>query len=641
MSDFVPEKLIPFIRITRKIKAFNNQQQLTLLQQLPQIFEAHHLTSLLMNIVFSGIFDREHEERIPLSIYSDIQSILPSDTVLNMKDSIYDSRLVETIENPDGDKRPNDQQKKKLPLTLLRIPSDLQFHLFHYLNYKELIKVQKTCRALCIVARNPLSVYSLVINHELSRNHDLRNHKFCAEYYSRPQSLTIDLIDHVYNDDFIDPRYCVSRRSTWNSFPSFGNTKWGDNVKYLSIEHISAEKAHLLRNIGQFVNLQKCILNTNSLDHLLLEDHIASQGTLIELSLYSIEMTDGVVDKIREFENLEILSVSESDRGDRRISRSKQYDPVSLPRLRRLTFYDFSPLFVATLIGSHPETVKLYAYNLNVDCTSFIPRTEAAVNAICAVKYFHVDTDLEGITALLPLLQKAKSVSHPIFEECKLTVILPDTPDNRSLQPMITLLECGRHSKLELRCTPDYSNPDTPIRDDIVHCIKTAEFNIFNEVTVERIFVLQTEHAVWDFHYHHESGQEAAKNVVMESIDKAEKWMRSWLIFDERNMRQIGLRKLDVKFKYKMAFIEHPESHYWNINDSDGVMRKKSEKLIEFQAILRTMTDVWFRQRVNRWSDIDSRCVSMLTKDDDWLAKDDDLAYTVSLSLRSRRAQLL
>lgn len=89
-------------------------------------------------------------------LLDDIQAILPSEIQLDLKDPVYESRLVET--------ESNNNQRDRLPLSLLRIPSDLQFNIFHFLNHKDLIISQRICHALCIAARNPLSHHSLEIN---------------------------------------------------------------------------------------------------------------------------------------------------------------------------------------------------------------------------------------------------------------------------------------------------------------------------------------------------------------------------------------------------------------------------------------------------------------------------------------------
>lgn len=151
MTDFKPERLIPLIRVTRKFTACDTQQKLKVLQQLPSVFNAHQSMSLLSDIIVSGLFDRNIYEKISEDLYAAIATIFPSDDELHLTDSVYESQLKETPEDPNAEE-PTNQKTKKLPLTLLRIPTDLQYRFLHCLDYKDLITAQKVCRAVFFVA---------------------------------------------------------------------------------------------------------------------------------------------------------------------------------------------------------------------------------------------------------------------------------------------------------------------------------------------------------------------------------------------------------------------------------------------------------------------------------------------------------
>ena len=82
---------------------------------------------------------------------------------------------------------------------------------------------------------------------------------------------------------------------------------------------------------------------------------------------------------------------------------------------------------------------------------------------------------------------------------------------------------------------------------------------------------------------------------------------------------------MHIKLKYEAAFDfdEFPDL-VGTLHFGDATLRQKAG---HFEAIMRKMTDVWLQKRMNGWSHIDSRCVSMLNED--------GLGYTVALSLRA------
>ena len=171
MASFKEEKLTPLIHVIRKLESCDADQRVKVLLRLPHIFQSHGKLELFQNIMVRGLCEGNVYDNIPTSLYEEMQSILPKDKDLDLKDSVYESRLVETPEDSDEDhKAKKEKKKKKLPLSLLRIPTDLQCHLFHHLNITDLSRMQRVCRALCIAARNPLSLYLLHVDLRSSNN---------------------------------------------------------------------------------------------------------------------------------------------------------------------------------------------------------------------------------------------------------------------------------------------------------------------------------------------------------------------------------------------------------------------------------------------------------------------------------------
>ena len=176
-----PEKLIPQIRLLRKFKACSLPQLSSMLGRLPQLFKGHGAISVLEEVIGYGICQRLVPRPQFDGLFEEILGMLP-EKELNITDSVYESRLVDEQED---DEPTNEESKQKLPLTLLRIPSDLQSHLFNFLTVSGLAKVQGVCRSLCIAARRPSSLYSLKFNHP---NSNFGGH----DCYSKPKALLLE-----------------------------------------------------------------------------------------------------------------------------------------------------------------------------------------------------------------------------------------------------------------------------------------------------------------------------------------------------------------------------------------------------------------------------------------------------------------
>lgn len=605
MTDFKPEKIIPFIRIMRKLRLCDTQQQLNVLQQLPRIFDSHGLTAVLREIIFSALF-QNIQQRIPATVYDDIESILPSDNQLKLRDSISESHMVESVQDSDEEQTEDglsstDQEEKTLPLTLLRIPTDLQYHLFHFLYYKDLMNVQGVCRALCISARNPCSIYCLHINPLSSKPCHFEN-----ECYSRPGLLSIRL-------------FATKRRVR-----IITNTKWSQNVSNLSIQYYDRTNIDN-ESLGIFVNLEKCEIVASWMDprpYILLNGQIASYYTLRVLSLKRVELTEEVINSLRQFKNLEILSLAEHYGED--VQHSQHTDLVVLPQLKQFSFSasTLSERFNRILIGSCPVIV-------NVDCNRVYPgftisQTDAAVRAFRGIKSLSLKfCSLEIINALQPVLRKAKSVDYPFIEECTVSYEMIHRENNFSLCPIITLFECSKTTKLHMSIS--HLDASLLTKYGIVTDILHAGYGTFNEVTVHVSFAFWMEKAFESikFDNHNMSDGEAVKNAVMENIEEAEKWMKSWLIFDEQTMKQIGLRKLDIKFEYDMDLdFDDFRDTVVGFRDNDELQAKADR----FETVLKAKMHQWIQERVAFWSSTSQRCTVTIPK---------FRGYQLTLSLRA------
>ena len=616
MTAFFPEKLVPFIRVKRGLKACDTQQQFKVLQQLPQLFKKHDVTSVLTDIILAGICNAKFYEKIPAALLVDINASLPSDDQLHLKDSIYHSRLVE---NPNENKVATNQKRTKLPLTLLRIPSDLQYHLFHFLDFKELMNVQKVCRALCIAARNPSSIYSMKLEYESYSG----NHKLLSEWLSRPRSLDIRLWAPESPDLII------------------GNTTWGQQVTHLSIATFGRRARDRdanpigIQNLGHFHNLTKGEISR--FPRILLNGQIASYFTLKELTLRGDDWTEDIIDELRKFKNLEHLSLecihndSDSDNAD-----SCHSEPISFTKLREFSIKLLSGklpnVFHRVLIGSHPRSVTVDVPWMHDECV--LPQTVAAVHAIRAIDHLNiVVSSMHFFDSLCPLLRRAqKQEKGPFLEQCELIFHIFGGQDVL-LPPIISLFQCAKRSKLMLYFSEPYLAPKCNI-ERFVQDIRNAPNETFTEIMVYISIGILTSrmhdgdwcgevlNAIEDEGCSKED-RPAVRRVVMESIDKAEEWLKAWLVFDENRMKEIGLRKLDIAFQSNLE----QDNEHWDVIDPSDWNDELEAKTKRVDAVLDIMADEWIQQRAERWSDIDKRCIVKVNPEKQ--------EYTVTLTLKS------
>ena len=548
------------------------------LQQLARIFQSDEMSFSLMDILITGFCQRDIYEKIPDALYGEIDSILPSDKQLNLKDSVFESRLVE--EEDDRDKsRQTLKNKKQPPMSLLRIPSDLQCHLFAYLHFKELANVQNVCRALCIAARNPSAVYALECNFQWSKKCPFQN-----ECFSRPRMLNIRSCNRLEED----------------CFTFIGNEKWGHHVVDLRIMRYSG-----IIDV-KFQKLKKCeIVRYPSA---LLSGSITCYHTLHQLTLVNIKLTDDVVDQIQKFDNLEKLYL----RDLYNVDRLEHAAPISLPKLKLFSYQIPSHgfrVFQRFLIGSNPETV----FHINAGRFGRYPAdsiSEFPITQLPAIKQLNISGNDQYFFEAMSLWLRGSQISGTKvfgqvnviidgqFNDRNLTVMLP---------PLITVLQYSNKSKLDLDVDPLCSITSCNM-GEVVNHILNAPFGTFNEIRMEIIFPLldgcqRDEDELYikylldklDAEKNSDQQQDIVHNVVTESIDNAEKWIEPWMLFNQERMKQIGLEKLDITFGCNLKLGWDPVC-LWDDHDAWDA------KVKLFEANFNEMIKELMKAKVEQWN---------------------------------------
>lgn len=599
MAEFEKEKLVPLIRLMRKLSSCDSDQQWKTLQQLVRIFHSHEVSSILMNIFVAGLYHDNIYQKIPTAVYDEIQSILPADKQLDLKDSVYESRLIKEADHQN--RTTSSIKANKMPLTLLRVPTDLQSHLFHFLHFMDLINVQKVCRALCIAARNPSAIYILDISPLSSKNGPLsKNWK--KEWFSRPKLLNID--------EFL-PVHTLYRRE--EAQPIAGHDSWGKNVIDFSIrsygddiyDHVGDP---VVPDLLPFRKLERCkIWQSPILQHGL----IASYDTLKELTLRGITLTEDTFDQIRKFQNLEKLTLLNVHPNPDRLQHS---GPISLPKLKLFSYLIETQggfrEFQRILIGANPATVirivtrKRYGIKIGTGHV-YLPET-ASISTIPIPKMFPIkqlvclDISPRFLADLSMWLQQAPCSDFKVFDQVEVSGTVEylhwknedQTHAGYSYQIISSIINIFQHSNestLRLKC--HYCN-SMPLREcDMklaVDKILNAPFGTFSEIEVYIGFEMlrNSEHYMANI-LHSFGYAEGMKNLMTKRANNAEKWFEPWLVFDEERMKQIGLRKLDVKlycdlepdFEYLSDFDQETSSSH------SESLQLLAQPVVDFQRI--------------------------------------------------------
>lgn len=581
IHHFKDEKLIPLIHITRKLLSCDVNQQLDVLQKLHCVFRCHEASRSLLDIVVAGLCQYGVYDRIPTKIYEEIQMALPSDNQLNLKDTVYESRLMQIPEDSEAEQSTN-QKKKRLPWTLLRIPTDLQCQIFHFLDVRELRTVQKVCRAMCIAARNPLSLHQLAINLRFPKNHH-----FMKQILSKPKALVISSLE-----------------GSQPVHPLIGISKWGEHVIDLTVDATWTDTNNINLNLAPFVKLRNCTID--GLSSILFNGTISSYHTLRELYLDNVVLTEDIIAEIQRFQNLEILSLKPLRPNPDEI---QQLDPISFPKLRALSFTSSTgfPLFLRILIGSHPMTINYDStrYNsISGPLTPFPP-----VPDTFAVQQLNI-REYDGLSvskALSGWLANAQCASRNVFDQ--LNVVIDLKVRTREMNEVVScfkhLFGCSTRSRMELECYI-YDQPDCDVAD-LVNGIYNAPFGTFTEIKVKMVGDpfgdVKPLHMTDD--ECQQSDHEAVKRKYMKRIDGVEEWMEQWFVFDETKMKQIGLQQLIVEL----------ECDVFDVFGWAAAGRSYEEEAMarRYNRILSDTSHEWIKERVDRWNTIDRKGLSITT----------------------------
>ena len=610
MTDFKPESLIPLIGVTRKLTACDSQQQLLFLQQLPSVFDFHKSVSILRDIIISGLCNQNIYELIPDVLYDDLLSILPSDKQLNLRDTVYESRLVEAPVDLEQDQQ-SKYKKKKLPLTLLRIPTDVQCHLFHFLNAVELTKVQRVCRALCIVARNPSSLQSLYINLRSAENH-----YFVKRCYSQPKALIISSWRH-HNGRYA-PKPPIQ--------PLTGSTKWGEHVVDLKIQSEPSDRKNVILNLAPFVKLRKCLIG--ALPSILLNGTISSYDTLQELYLDHVPLTGDIIDHIHKFKNLKLLSLS-SLKDTSLDAVQQRTKPICLQQLETLAMEvgnrEFGE-FQRTLIGSHPKTFKI-ASTSDPDPSDILAISIPEIPVIDHLNIIY-DGSMSFSIALSQWFESTQSEGRKLFNETSLYIDLPnhlrgdETSSllGRMTSSVLPIFRCSKTSRLRVNCQADELSECNIA--ELVDGISDAPNGVFTEIKIEidctplqcgkkhDEYCLERMANSLDDNECTESDHDVVKGLFMEYVDDVEQWMEPWLVFDETQMKRIGLRKLNVEVKCNMR---HDNLQPW----AGGRWTDELEaKEIRYQKVLNEMSNQWVKERIEYWKQSERESISITASPD-------------------------
>ena len=619
------EKLIPVIRLMRKLLSCNSDQKVLVLQRLVKIFESHEVSAILMDIIVAGLCHDNIYQKIPTAVYDEIQLILPSDKQLDLKDSVHTSQLVEE-EDHQKQTVPSIKKEKTLPWTLLRVPTDVQCKLFQYLHFKDLINVQKVCRALCIETRNPLAIYRLDISPLFSRSASFAK----KEWLSQPKVLSID--------EFLPPHHHDIKKLK-SPQPITGNDVWGKHVVELYVRSYNEGPcSHYPRNnpryptlvhdLGQFYKLQKCTIRSSLLPHGL----TASYDTLKELTLERFLLTEDAIVQIQKFQNLETLSLLElKPTLDDRLHHS---EPISLRNLKMCqieicAFRDFQRL----LIGSNPATefrISTWSSYWGID-REFVDREfapELPIPQMPAINQVVIwDADPDFIVDMGTWM-KAQSSNFKVFDQITLSNTMHYTHMGDrvdfTISPIINIFERSNRSKLKLKCYPvDVTDSDM---ESVVNAILNAPFGTFTEIELYIAFGL--DHLAVPPR-ERTRNEETMRNVIKERVDDAGRWLEPWLLFDERRMKHMGLQTLDIEL-YLDVDPDYDDMNDWD--DCRSTMKiewyeKKYSKADKSAHIFDKVIEMYLKEQIRHWNSIGRKCIS--TK-----SNEDERVYTMTLSLR-------
>ena len=597
------DTLIPAINIIRKIKACDVSQLTKVLKRLPSVFESHGSFSSLTTIIGMGLFQHLRHQPLPSVLLADILEAFPGDIELDIKDSIYESKLVEDDQVDDeeqkGENSATNHKKQTIPISLLRIPRDLQIHLFHFLMLDDLQNVQRACRALCIVARNPLSLCSLKM--ELDSRGCTH---FLSDCYSKVQNLSVDF--PVSFEDW-------STRQPKVPQVEF-NTNWSRSVTDLSLS-LPAPNPQSDADANQsfyFQNVERCVVQEWSWSLSLIQ----SYETLKHLSLDSIKLDDYAVEQLCKFQNLEELHLEWYVEWTGCSDNSST--PITLCNLRHLHFHQYCDhdLIHLILMGSQPSSVTI-----KIDGSDWLDGSPIA-DDICGINDINFTIEsLVGFAIILkqqflPIFAEKQHNERRLFLKCRVAIDIDADCvkyyDNEDvIFPMVELLQFAQSSKLSFSYISRTVH-DTwhwrLLRSNLVESILDAPFGTFTAITLNvefRISISRHDRRFRNPCYRRDSEVDPVEfeKYVLRIFEEKDKCLEAWLVLNENTMKRIGMRSIDIKYKCGLTFYGNDESETdtYDLNEMKFISNAKAAWERLAPQILQT--------RAIYWKSLSERCV--------------------------------
>ena len=276
------ETIIPLIQISRKLQAASPLQLSIWMPGIFNVFQKHHHLPLFSKLLLQGF--AAYHRSIPTNLWEEIQRIAPKeDDNLIIDDSIAKSAV--NIKS---------KQKQKRKLTLINMASDLQCSFCTFLHLAEVNAVQKTCRCLAIVARNPNALFHVETTYTTHLKHI--NH-FQHERFARIQSLKLEQYEFVTDERFstyvkifenfqIFSYICRERVMPQNWFDEVETLElWDFRTNHFSQTFAAVRTLHIHDYCGDG-DIDFPPLNSDELRHLILSSAVLSANNWLKMLQY-------------------------------------------------------------------------------------------------------------------------------------------------------------------------------------------------------------------------------------------------------------------------------------------------------------------------------------------------------------------
>ena len=600
-----PETLIPAINTIRKIKACDALQLSKVLERLPSIFENHGSLSSLTTIIAMGLCQHLQHQPLPSVLLVDILGAFPGDNELDIKDSIYESKLMDDdnldVEEQNEWDSATNQKKQKIPMSLLRIPKDLQIHLFHFLMLDDLHSVQRACRSLCIVARNPLSLCSLKMKVDWKG----RSH-FLSNCYSKIKSLNVRLGESL--------KHYFTEQPASKMAPVKFIENWSRSVTDLSLS-IPVRNAQADTDPNQsfcFQNVERCELH-KWISSLRL---IQSYETLKHLSLDFIELNDNAVDQICKFQNLEQLHLQWIG------GPGNNSTPITLCNLKHLRFGQFCDhdLIHRIINGLQPSSITIV-----IDSNEWVDGSPIAGD-ICGINDINfIVKSLPGFASVLrqqflPNFAKAEHSEHKLFQKCSVVIHIDTAVQmichEDVMSPIVDLFQYAQESKLDISFISRYPKDTCHwrlLRSNFLERILDAPFDTFTANTLNidckpSISVHDREFRNLCYRRDSEVNPKGFKKYVLRMFQEKEESLEPWLVLNEDTMKRIGLRSFDIKYECGLSFWDEDQNED-DESENEFIHSKAMEFIDQARVAWEQLAPQILQICMKNWTSRSERCL--------------------------------